>query len=81
MESTGVYWIPLYDILEQRGIEVCLVNTRHLKNVSGRKTDMVDCEWLYQLHTYGLLRGSYHPPESLRPLRALSRQREMLLSY
>lgn len=81
MESTGVYWIPLFDILEQREIEVCLVNTRHLKNVSGRKTDMVDCEWLYQLHTYGLLRGSYHPPESLRPLRALSRQREMLLSY
>lgn len=81
MESTGVYWIPLFDVLEQRGVEVCLVNTRHLKNVSGRKTDMVDCEWLYQLHTYGLLRGSYHPPESLRPLRALSRQREMLLSY
>jgi transposase len=81
MESTGVYWIPLFDLLEQRGLEVCLVNTRHLKNVSGRKSDMVDCEWLYQLHSYGLLRGSFHPPEAIRPLRALGRQRAMLLSY
>jgi transposase len=81
MESTGVYWIPLYDILEARGIEVCLVNARHLKNVSGRKTDVSDCEWLYQLHTYGLLRGSFHPPEAIRAIRALARHRDMLISY
>lgn len=81
MESTGVYWIPLFDILEGRGIEVCLVNARHLKNVSGRKTDVSDCEWLYQLHTYGLLRGSFHPPDEIRALRALTRHREMLVSY
>lgn len=81
MESTGVYWIPLFDILEGRGIEVCLVNARHLKNVSGRKTDVSDCEWLYQLHTYGLLRGSFHPADEIRALRALTRHREMLVSY
>jgi transposase len=81
MESTGVYWIPVYDILEGRGIEVCLVNARHLKNVSGRKTDVADCEWLYQLHTYGLLRGSFHPPEAIRAIRALARHRDMLISY
>ena len=55
MESTGIYWIPLFDILESRGIEVCLVNARHLKNVSGRKSDVADCEWLYQLHTLSLI--------------------------
>ena len=81
MESTGVYWIPVYDILEGRGIEVCLVNARHLKNVSGRKTDVADCQWLYQLHSYGLLRGSFHPPEAIRAIRALARHRDMLISY
>jgi transposase len=81
MESTGIYWIPLFDILESRGIEVCLVNARHLKNVSGRKSDVADCEWLYQLHTYGLLRASFHPPDQIRALRALARHREMLVSY
>ena len=81
MESTGVYWIALYDILEARGLSVCLVNARHLKNVSGRKSDVSDCEWLYQLHTYGLLRGSFHPPDDIRALRALARHREMLVSY
>lgn len=81
MESTGVYWIPLFDILEGKGLEVCLVNARHLKNVSGRKTDVSDCEWLYQLHTYGLLRGSFHPEDTIRALRALARHREMLVSY
>ena len=79
MESTGVYWIPLYDILEARGLTVCLVNARHLKNVSGRKSDVSDCEWLYQLHTYGLLRNSFHPPDDIRALRALARHREMLV--
>lgn len=81
MESTGVYWVPIFDILEKSDIEVCLVNARHLKNVSGRKTDVSDCEWLYQLHTYGLLRGSFHPPDKIRALRALARHREMLVSY
>lgn len=81
MESTGIYWIAVYDILEERGIEVCLVNARHLKNVSGRKTDVADCEWLYQLHSYGLLRGSFHPPEAIRAIRALARHRDMLLRY
>lgn len=55
MESTGVYWIPLYEILESRGFEVYLVNARHIKNVSGRKSDVLDCQWIQQLHTYGLL--------------------------
>ena len=55
MESTGIYWIPLFEILEERGLEVLLVNARHVKNVSGRKTDVLDCQWLQQLHTYGLL--------------------------
>jgi transposase len=81
MESTGVYWIPLFDILEGRGIEVYLVNARHLKNVTGRKSDVSDCEWLYQLHTYGLLRGSFHPADEIRALRALARHREMLVRY
>lgn len=81
MESTSIYWIPLFDILEGKGIEVCLVNARHLKNVTGRKTDISDCEWLFQLHTYGLLRGSFHPPDEIRSLRALARHREMLVRY
>ena len=61
MESTGVYWIPAYELLEERGFEVCLVNPRHLKNVPGRKTDVLDCQWLQQLHSFGLLRGSFRP--------------------
>ncbi|MCA9983380.1 MAG: IS110 family transposase [Anaerolineales bacterium] len=81
MESTGVYWMPLYDILESHGLEVCLVNAHHLKNVAGRKSDVADCEWLYQLHTYGLLRGSFHPPDEVRVLRTLVRQRDMLVRY
>lgn len=59
MESTGVYWIPIYDILEERGFQVYLVNARHIKNVSGRKTDVLDCQWIRQLHTYGLLSASF----------------------
>src|SRR5207253_2247049 len=61
MESTGVYWIPVYEILEQRGFEVILVNARYAKNVPGRKTDVSDAAWLRQLHSYGLLRGSFRP--------------------
>ena len=61
MEATGVYWIPIYDILEARGLEVLLVNARHIKHVPGRKSDVEDCEWLRELHSVGLLRGSFRP--------------------
>ena len=81
MESTGVYWIPIYDILEARGFQVCLVNARHLKNVSGRKTDVLDCQWIQQLHTYGLLNASFRPPEQIVAIRSLVRHREMLVQY
>ena len=70
MESTGIYWIPLFEILEERGLEVLLVNARHVKNVSGRKSDVLDCQWLQQLHTYGLLAGAFRPPEQVTALRA-----------
>jgi transposase len=79
MESTGVYWIPLYEVLERRGFEVLLVNARHVKNVSGRKSDVLDCQWLQQLLTFGLLRGAFRPTEQMCALRALSRQRARLL--
>jgi transposase len=71
MESTGVYWIPTYEILEERDLEVYLVNARHVKNVPGRKTDILDSQWIQQLHTYGLLRASFRPPEDICALRAL----------
>ena len=79
MESTGVYWIPLFELLESRGFTVLLVNARHVKNVSGRKSDVLDCQWLQQLMTYGLLRGAFRPSEQICVLRALWRQRAMLL--
>lgn len=78
MESTGVYWIPLFELLESRGFEVKLVDARHVKNVSGRKTDVLDCQWLQQLHTYGLLQGAFRPEELVCSLRAYIRQRTML---
>jgi transposase len=81
MEATGVYWVPLYEILEAEGLAVCLVNARHLKNVSGRKTDVLDCQWIQQLHTYGLLNPSFRPPETIAALRSLVRHREMLVQY
>lgn len=81
MESTGVYWIPLYEILEEGGFQVCLVNARHLKNVAGRKTDVLDCQWIQQLHTYGLLRSSFRPSEQIVAIRSLVRHREMLVQY
>jgi transposase len=81
MESTGVYWIPVYEILESRGFEVYLVNARHLKNVPGKKTDVLDCQWIQQLHTYGLLQASFRPPEEICALRALIRQRATLIRY
>ena len=76
MESTGVYWIPAYEILEQHGFEVILVNARYAKNVPGRKTDVSDASWLRQLHSYGLLRGSFRPTAQIATLRAYMRQRE-----
>ena len=75
MQSTGVYWLPLYEILEQNGIEVYLVNARHTKNLPGRKTDVQECQWLMKLHTYGLLSNSFQPPEKIRTLRTYWRQR------
>lgn len=81
MESTGVYWIPLYELLESRGFTVHLVNARHVKNVSGRKSDVLDCQWLQQLMSYGLLSGAFRPQEEICVLRAVSRQREMLVQY
>jgi transposase len=81
MESTGVYWIPVYEILEQRGLEVLLVNARDAKHVPGRKTDVSDAQWLQRLHEYGLLRGSFRPQGELAALRAYLRHRERLLDY
>ncbi len=79
MEATGVYWIPAFEILEERGLGVLLVNARHVKNVPGRKSDIQDCQWLQQLHTYGLLEGAFRPPEETVALRAYVRQRDMLV--
>lgn len=81
MEATGVYWIPLFDLLEARGFRVYLVNARHLKNVSGRKSDILDCQWIQQLLTYGLLRPSFRPPDQILAIRGLVRHREMLVEY
>jgi transposase len=78
MESTGVYWIPLFEVLERRGFEVKLVDARHVKNVSGRKSDVLDCQWIQQLHTYGLLAGAFRPPDEICVLRSYLRQKEML---
>jgi len=79
MESTGVYWIPVFEILERRGLEVKLVNARHVKNVPGRKSDVLDCQWLQQLHTYGLLHGAFRPADEVCTLRAYVRQRSSLV--
>jgi transposase len=74
MESTGVYWIPVYDVLESKGFEVILVNARDIKNVPGRKSDIKDCQWIQQLHTYGLLRGSFRPKEQICQIRACKKR-------
>jgi transposase len=79
MEATGVYWIPLYEILEARGFTVPLVNARHVGNVPGRKSDVSDCEWLRDLHMVGLLRGSFRPTDGIVALRAYLRHRETLV--
>jgi transposase len=75
MQSTGVYWIPVYEILDARGLEVYLVNARHTKNLPGRKSDVQESQWLLKLHTYGLLRNSFHPPAAIRIVRTYWRQR------
>ena len=79
MESTRVDWIPLCELLDARGFTVLLVSARHVKNVSGRKSDVLDCQWLQQFMSYGLLRGAFRPADGVCALRSLSRQREMLL--
>ncbi len=79
MESTGVYWIPLFQILEKRGFEVCLVNARYYQNVPGRRTDVSDCQWLRHLHSVGLLRASFRPADQVCALRSLVRHRETLI--
>src|SRR2546428_4502309 len=79
MESTAVYWIPLFQILEKRGIEARLVNARHVKNVPGRKSDVADCQWLQYLHAVGLLRGSFRPDQEICALRSLWRHRDSLI--
>jgi transposase len=81
MESTGVYWIPAFEILESRGLEVILVNARHVKNVTGRKSDVKDCQWLQQLHTYGLLNAAFRPEDDYVILRTYMRQRETIISH
>jgi transposase len=81
MESTGVYWIPLFQVLEARGFEVKLVDTHQLKRVPGRKTDVLDCQWLQQLHSFGLLAGAFRPDDQMCVLRSYMRQRAMLVTY
>jgi transposase len=79
MESTGVYWIPLYELLEQSGLEVLLVNAAHARNVPGRKSDVIDCQWLQELHTFGLLRASFRPEAKIAELRTYTRHRQTLI--
>ena len=79
MESTGVYWIPLFQILEERGIKVCLVNAKHVKNVPGRKSDVRDCQWLQYLHAVGLLKPSFRPADQVCALRTVLRHRDALV--
>ena len=78
MESTGVYWIPPYEVLEETGIRVCLVNSQHVRHVPGRKSDVSDCQWLQYLHSVGLLRPSFRPDAAICALRSLSRHRSSL---
>lgn len=79
MESTGVYWIPLYDILEERGLKPCLVNARHMKNVPGRRTDWHECQWIQYLHSVGLLRAAFRPEANVCAVRVLMRHRDELV--
>jgi len=76
MQSTGVYWMAVYEVLQQRGLEVCLTNARDTKNLPGRKSDVQECEWLRKLHTYGLLRSSFRPEEEILRMRTVWRLRD-----
>src|SRR5258708_5954478 len=80
MESTGVYWIPLFQLLDEAGLKVCLVNARHVKNVPGRKSDVRDCQWLQYLHSVGLLLGSFRPAQVICAVRSIYRYRQNLIS-
>lgn len=80
LESTGVYWIPLYEILEQRGLKVCLVDARQVKYVPGRKSDVQDCQWLQKLMSWGLLRAAFRPQDAVCVIRAVARQQQTLLA-
>ena len=80
MEATGVYWIPLFQLLEEAGFKVALVNARQIKNVSGRKSDVLDCQWIQRLHTYGLLSSSFRPADPYCVLRSYLRYRDELVS-
>src|SRR5215475_4425554 len=79
LQSTGVYWIAVYDILEEAGLEVYLVNARETKNLPGRKSDVQESQWLMKLHTYGLLRNSFRPVPEIRRMRTYWRQRNDLI--
>src|SRR5438094_5387923 len=79
MESTGVYWIPLFQILESRGFQVCLVNAQHVRHVPGRKSDVLDCQWLQYLHSVGLLKASFRPEQDVCAVRSLLRHRDSLV--
>ena len=81
MESTSVYWIPIFELLDARGFAVFVVNARDAKHVPGRKTDVSDAQWLQRLHSYGLLRASFRPKGQIAELRAYVRQPERLLEY
>lgn len=76
IEATGVYWMPLYDLIERNNIEVCVVNGAHIKNVPGRKSDTQDCQWIQQLQSYGLLRSSFVLQSNIRKLRTYIRLRD-----
>lgn len=81
MESTGIYWVPVFEILEARGLDVILVNARDAKNVPGRKSDVNDAQWIQQLHSYGLLRASFRPGAAIVALRTYLRHRERMIEY
>jgi transposase len=80
LESTGVYWIPVYEVLEQRGLKVWLVDARQMKYVPGRKSDVQDCQWLQKLMSLGLLRAAWRPDGDVCVVRAVARQREVLIA-
>src|SRR5258708_26589011 len=80
MQATGVYWVALFQILQDYGLQVQVVNARHTKTLPGRKTDVQECQWLQKLHSFGLLNNSFRPPEEIRTLRGYLRQRENLVA-